>query len=267
MDPFTGMIIGSALTGLAGLFGQREQNDANAGQAQKQMDFQERMAGTQYQRGVKDLEAAGLNPAMAYGGAAAPSPAGAMAPMGNVIQAGMSGASTAMGLAQQFVNVQKTEAEARSADSQARIAYLDRLGADRFGPEKFGLLRMAGLNESLGRSGVSLAEIDRLRQEIGFEKQLFPSRFAKAGLDVEGSTIENMIKGLSTNRFRAESEYFGHPIGRAMQFITPMASSAGQISQVIGGPISKMVQKLLEAKPLPAGPSVPGFVGNVPPLY
>lgn len=51
----------------------------SAEQAQQQMGFQERMANTQWQRGVADMQAAGLNPALAYaqGGAAAPS--GAMA--------------------------------------------------------------------------------------------------------------------------------------------------------------------------------------------
>lgn len=50
----------------------------SARQAQQQMDFQGKFASTQYQRAVKDLDAAGLNRILALGSPAA-APAGAMA--------------------------------------------------------------------------------------------------------------------------------------------------------------------------------------------
>lgn len=53
----------------------REQMTFSAGQAQKQMDFQERMSNTSFQRGVSDLKAAGLNPLLAL-------PSGASSPSG-----------------------------------------------------------------------------------------------------------------------------------------------------------------------------------------
>lgn len=84
--------IGSSLLG--GLFGKsgeekknetniklaRETNAFNAEQAQKQMDFQERMSGSAHQREIADLKAAGLNPILSgTGGAGSSTPGGASA--------------------------------------------------------------------------------------------------------------------------------------------------------------------------------------------
>lgn len=91
-----GSIIGagiSALGNLAGGFiGQSGVNQTNqnqmqlaqqqmqfsAEQAQKQMDFQERMSNTQYQRAMADMRSAGLNPMLAYSQGGAGNVAGAM---------------------------------------------------------------------------------------------------------------------------------------------------------------------------------------------
>ncbi len=69
-----GAIASIAGAGLSFLGG-KKQNQANQQAAQAQMDFQERMSNSAYQRSMKDMRLAGLNPILAYkqGGATTPS--------------------------------------------------------------------------------------------------------------------------------------------------------------------------------------------------
>jgi len=91
MDPVTGALLGAGISGVSSAFGQFQANTSNKKLAREQMDYQERMSGSQFQRAVKDLRAAGLNPILAAG-AQASSPAGSMAKMEDVLGKGVASA-------------------------------------------------------------------------------------------------------------------------------------------------------------------------------
>lgn len=76
----------------------QKQADFNAEQAEIQRSWQERMSNTQYQRAMADMEKAGLNPILAYGGISGGVPGGAQASVSGTNMSSAQGAMASGGL-------------------------------------------------------------------------------------------------------------------------------------------------------------------------
>lgn len=114
-------VLGSIAGGLFGSSGQRDANRTNIKLAREQMDFQERMSSTSYQRGVADLKAAGLNPMLSLMKGGASSPSGSTAHVENEGEPMARGLTNAGAIAAQMglvkAQTRKTEAEAKITEA------------------------------------------------------------------------------------------------------------------------------------------------------
>jgi len=97
-------------------------NRSRRKEAQKDRNFQQKMSSTSFQRGKADLEAAGMNPALAYKGGAS-TPGGAMAGVENVMEGAVSSAMQAKRMAAEIdlikMQVVKTREDANMAKTGA----------------------------------------------------------------------------------------------------------------------------------------------------
>lgn len=109
-------------TGLLAKRGQDKANTLNLQEAARNRAFQERMSSTSWQRAVADMEAAGINPAVAYSQGGASSPGGAQGTVEDSTGPAMSSAMQVQTFRKQLQLMEQERKKLTQETAEARAA-------------------------------------------------------------------------------------------------------------------------------------------------
>lgn len=225
VNPLLGMGV-SLLAGHEAQQGAREQQATSAQMAKEQMDFQERMSNTSWQRAVKDIKAAGLNPALAYSQGGASAPMGAMGQAQNVRGAGVSSAVSA---AQTVAQLASTRADIGVARSQAALNGAAAAKALQDAGETqmrtrllYGVGTKGTEDEVPWQKRMNELMLQNLRAQMGLTSSQTRETTARA-------TLQELDEPMARNRAKAA----GSAVGRFMPYIDFFGNSARAVSPFI----------------------------------
>jgi len=154
---------GSLIGGLFDRSGATAQNVANRAISREQMDFQERMSSTAYQRAMADMRRAGLNPILAYKQGGASSPSGAGIPAVSELAGLAEKTSSAVG---KYTAARTATANLKLIDQQRRQSHATEINQDAQSAHTLVLGQIARNNEKVNRLKTNL-EVRGLSGIIG----------------------------------------------------------------------------------------------------
>ncbi|WNK13682.1 MAG: DNA pilot protein [Microvirus sp.] len=200
--------IGTALSVAGSVAGAADANSANKAAAQTQMDFQQYNSNTSYQRAVADMQAAGLNPMLAYSQGGASTPSGSSYSAQDVVtpaaKLGNETTSTNSAVALQKAQIQNTQSSTAlntanvlkaHADANLSSAQAANVAADL--PAKDVKSQFFRAMQPRATSAADAVRGFNLKDTI--KEGLDKARTINQGTDPNGKNLENLRRLMYTN--------------------------------------------------------------------
>lgn len=179
----------SFIPGIGDAMAAEKQNAANKAGAQAQMDFQERMSNTAYQRSMADIKKAGLNPMLAFSQGGASTPSGALPTINSTTKTklGEFGMSSALGIK----NSATAQQQANTAQSSA----------------------VSGIDLNKSTAAKNVADTERIRADTKRIKKDTQGKGAVDTLDrAAGNVINKIIDSMSSSAKQSSSDKKREPL-------------------------------------------------------
>lgn len=240
MDPLIG---GAIIGGLTGLFGGSETNSSNKQIAREQMQFQERMSSTAYQRAMDDMAAAGLNPMLAYQQGGASTPPGASVKLDNPVAQGAASASQVAGIASAAAQIEQIKAgtEKMKAETARTLAetvspdvFLDWRKSQAFSAWQSGAL--AGQRHGTELWNTKRAEVSNRIALIDEAAKALGLKFSEAtwSADVAARKAVSKLREADVPRMEANEKFWREmgPTGQYLRLILDAIGGVGAASRI-----------------------------------
>lgn len=233
----------TVISGLIGKSGQESANRTNVQLGREQMDFQERMSSTAYQRAVADMQKAGLNPMLAYSQGGASAPVGSMPQVQNSAAAGMSSAAQAMNTIAGIQQIQQSKAQIEKLEAET-----NRIKAETQEPHLYTTSWQLRNENQLRRNNLIWQQESTERERTQYTREQTEAiktlrNLRELQLDRENMTFadqvrikkaEAKLKELGIPLAEAEARFYGTDLGEMNPYLKQLLNIARMLNSGIG---------------------------------